>query len=97
MNLISVPLRLAVAFLISLALNSVVLTVDFWIDPRQAELSTSQRFVIWLLRPAEMLTNRLTPGHGGLQILALAMFSVLIYTFGAWVALSVPVWWRRRM
>lgn len=96
MNLISTPSRFGVAFLVSVALNSVVLSIDFLIDPRQAELSRIQRLVIWLLRPAELLVNNLTPGHGGKQLLALAMFSLVIYIFAAWIAISLPVWWRRR-
>jgi hypothetical protein len=88
--------RIAIAFLISIVLNGILLTIDFSIDPRQANLSRVENIVVGLLRPAEALTARLTPGHGGAQISALILFSVVVYTIVAWVVLSLPIWWRRR-
>jgi len=44
--------RLAMAFLISIALNVILFAVDFSIDPRRAELSRIQRSVVSLLSPA---------------------------------------------
>jgi hypothetical protein len=88
--------RLVVAFLISIGLNVVLFAVDFSIDPRQEELSQLQRCVVALLSPADTLTTSLVPGHGGTQILALVIFSVVVYTFVAWMALSLPAWWRNR-
>lgn len=88
--------RLVMAFLISIVLNVILFAVDFSIDPRQAELSRIQRWVVSLLSPAEALAMGFGPGHGGAQILALVMFSVFIYAIAAWVALSLPAWWRRR-
>jgi hypothetical protein len=63
--------RLAMAFLISIALNVILVTVDFSMDPRRAELSRMQRWAVHLLSPAEALTMRFAWGHGGTQILAL--------------------------
>jgi hypothetical protein len=87
---------IAIAFLISLALNCILLAVDFSIDPRQEKLSGVEDVVVRLLRPAEALTMWLVPGHSGTQILALGIFSVLVYTAVAWVVLSLPIWWRHR-
>jgi len=78
--------RLAMAFLISIALNVILFAVDFSIDPRRAELSRIQRWVVSLLSPAEALTMGFAPGHGGAQILALVIFSVFVYAIPAWVA-----------
>jgi hypothetical protein len=84
------------AFLISIGLNAILFAVDFSIDPRRAELSRVQLWVVNLLSPAESLTMGFAPGHGGGQILALVKFSVLVYAVAAWLALSLPAWWRRR-
>ena len=86
----------AVAFLISLALNGIMLAIDFSIDPRHEKLSTIDSIVVALLKPSEALTMWLAPGHGGAQILVLAASSVLVYTVLALVVLSLPMWWRRR-
>ena len=70
--------RLGTAFLISIGWNVILFAVDFSIDPRRAELSRIQRWVVGLLSPAESLTMGFAPGHGGGQILALAVFSVSV-------------------
>lgn len=88
--------RIAISFLISVVLNGILVIIDFSIDPRQAKLSTIQNTVVGLLRPAEALTTRFVPGHGGVQILALVVFSVLAYALVAWAILSLPIWWRHR-
>jgi hypothetical protein len=88
--------HIAIAFLVSIALNAVILSIDFSIDPRQDKLSRIEDIVVGLLRPAEALTTRLAPGHSGAQILALVLFSVAFYALVAWVALGLPLWWRRR-
>ena len=88
--------RVAVAFLASIVLNCVLVAIDFSIDPRQPKLSAIQNAVVGLLRPAEALSMRFAPGHGGVQILALVVLSVLVYALVAWVLLSLPIWWRRR-
>jgi hypothetical protein len=88
--------RIAIAFLISIVLDGILLAIDFSIDPRQNKLSRVEGTVVALLRPGEALTNWLAPGHGGAQILALVVFSVVVYTIVAWVVLSLPVWWRSR-
>ena len=87
--------RLPIALLISITLNVILFAVDFSIDPRQEELSRIQHLVVVLLTPAEVLTMRLTPGHGGAQIFDLVIFSFVIYTIVGWVAVSLPAWWRR--
>lgn len=88
--------KLAMAFLISIGLNAILFAIDFSIDPRRGELSQIQRWAVGLLSPAESLTMGFAAGHGGEQILALVLFSVLVYAIAAWVALSLPAWWRRR-
>ena len=84
------------AFLISTGLNVILFAVDFSIDPRRAELSRIQHWVFDLLSPAEALTTALVPGHGGVQILAFVVFSVVFYAMVGWVFLTLPAWWRRR-
>lgn len=96
MKLFGPPRRLAIAFVLSIVLNFAFVTIDFSIDPRQHNLSILQNAVVGLLRPAEALSMRFTPGHGGLQILGLVIFSILIYAFLGWIILSLPVWWRHR-
>ena len=88
--------RLAMAFLISIGLNVILFAVNFSTDPRRAELSRVQRWVVGLLSPAEALTMGFVPGHGGAQILALVVFSVLFYAMVSWVVLTLPAWWQRR-
>jgi hypothetical protein len=88
--------RLATAFLISVGLNVILFAVDFSIDPRREELSAIQRWVVGLLSPAEALTTGLVPCHGGLQTVALIVFSVVVYAIVSWVVLTLPGWWRRR-
>jgi len=87
---------MAMALLISIGLNAILFAVDFSIDPRRAELSRVQRWVVSLLTPAESLTMVFAPGHGGWQILALVAFSVLVYAIAVCLAISLPAWWRRR-
>jgi hypothetical protein len=88
--------RLAMALLASICLNLILLAVDFSIDPRRAELSRIQHLAVRMLSPAEALTERFAKGHGGPQVMALVVLSVLVYAITAWVVLSVPGWWRRR-
>jgi hypothetical protein len=88
--------RLAPAFLISIALNGVLVAIASSIDPRQENRSRIASIANALLMPANALTERLAPGHGGVQIVLLFMFSIFVYTVVAWVALSLPVWWRNR-
>jgi len=88
--------RLPIALLISITLNVALFAVDFSIDPRRESLSRIQHLVVVLLTPAEALSTRLAPGHGGSQIFDLVVSSFAIYTIAAWVALSLPAWWRRR-
>jgi hypothetical protein len=86
--------RLAMALLISIGLNGAVVAVDFSIDPRRAELSRIQQWAVHLLSPAEALTMFFVPGHGGVQILALVVFSVLSCAIAAWMVLSLLAWRR---
>jgi hypothetical protein len=88
--------RIATALLISIALNGILLAIDFSIGAHEDKLSTIEDVVVELLRPAEALTMWLAPGHGGVQILALAVFSVFFYTVAAWIILSLPIWSRHR-
>jgi len=88
--------RLPIALLISIALNLVLFAVDFSIDPRQEPLPRIQHLVVVLLTPAEALTTRLAPGHGGAQIVALVLFSIVVFAIVSWVALSLAAWWRNR-
>ena len=88
--------RVAVAFLVSLALNGVLLAIASSIDPRQENLSRIASIANALLRPADALTEWLASGHGGAQIVILFVSSVVVYTVVTWVALSLPVWWRHR-
>jgi len=88
--------RLPIALLISIALNVALFAVDFSIDPRQESLSRIQHLVVVLLTPAEALSTRFAPGHGGAQIFDLVVSSFAIYNIAAWVVLSLPAWWRRR-
>jgi len=88
--------RVVIASLASIVLNCVLVAIDFSIDPRQPKLSMIQNAAVGLLRPAEALTMRFAPGHGGEQILALVLFSVVFYALVAWVILNLPVWWRHR-
>jgi hypothetical protein len=88
--------RLPLALLLSIALNVLLFAVDSSIDPRQEELSQIQLCVVSLLKPAVALVTWLAPGHGGVQIFYGVLFSVVVYTVVIWLALSLPVWWRRR-
>ena len=88
--------RMVIAFLISIALNGILLTIDFSIDPQQDKLSRIENIVVGLLGPADALTTWLAPGHGGTQIVVLIISSVVVYAVTAWVVLSLPVWWRSR-
>ena len=88
--------RMVIAFLISIALNGVLLAIASSIDPRQADLSRIASVANVLLGPANALTEWLAPGHGGAQIAALFISSIVLYTGVAWVALSLPVWWQHR-
>lgn len=88
--------RMAAAFLISIALNGLLLAIASSIDPRQQNLSRIASVANALLRPANALTEWLAPGHGGAQIAALFISSIVLYTVVAWVALSLPIWWQHR-
>jgi hypothetical protein len=88
--------RLVIALLVSIAVNIILFAIDFSINPLQPELSRTQQFVVRLLGPADALTTRLAPRHGGAQIAALVMFSVVVYCIVAWVFISLPLWWRNR-
>lgn len=88
--------RVTVAFLASAALNGFLLVVAFSINSKEDKLSRIERIANALLKPAASLTEQLAPGHGGAQILALILFSILVYTVLVWVVLSLPRWWRHR-
>lgn len=88
--------RLPIALLISIALNVALFAVDSSIGPRQESLSRLQHLVVVLLTPAEGLTTLFAPGHGGAQIVALVMFSVVVFAIVSWAALSLAAWWRIR-
>ncbi len=88
--------RVVVALLVSIVLNCVLVAIDFSIDPRSPKLSTLQNVVVGLLRPAAALSVRFVPGHGGLQILALVLFSIVFYALIAWLIFSLPIWWKHR-
>jgi hypothetical protein len=87
---------IAIAFLISIALNGILLAIASSVDPRQENLSRVASAANALLKPAEALTEWLAPGHGGTQIVVLFGSSVVVYAVVAWVVLSLPVWWRHR-
>ncbi len=89
--------RIGLSLLISLILNCVLVAIEFSIDPRQEKLSAVQNIVVGLLKPAEALTTRFVPGHSGAQIVSMIVFSFAVYALIAWVGLSLPVWWRRRI
>ena len=89
--------RLLIALLLSIGLNVALLTVASGIDPRKAELSRIESCSNFLLSPAGTLTAMLVPGHTGVQIVAMALFSFAFYAALAWVAISVPAWWRTRL
>lgn len=89
--------RLVMAFMLSIGFNAVLLAVAFSTDPRRAELSRIERWGNFLLGPAAALTAALVPGHGGAQIVALVLFSFAFYAALAWVAISLPTWWRTRL
>jgi hypothetical protein len=85
-----------IAFLISVALNAFLLAISASTDPRQESLSRIEAIANALLTPAGQLTEWMAPGHGGAQIAVLFISSLACYTVVAWVALSLPVWWRNR-
>ncbi len=88
--------RVAIALLISIALNGILLAIGFSIDPKRENLSRIASVANALLRPAGAFTEQFAPGHGGTQILILIISSLVFYTLVVWVALSLPVWWTRR-
>ncbi len=51
--------RLVAAFLLSIAINAVLLAISFGINPQQQKLSTKQGVAIALLRPAESIAELL--------------------------------------
>ena len=89
--------RIGLSLLISLILNCVLVAIEFSIDPRQEKLSPVQNIVVAFLTPAEALTTRFVPGHSGTQIVSMIVFSFAVYGLIAWIGLSLPVWWRRRV
>jgi hypothetical protein len=88
--------RVAGAFVISIILNGALLAVSISTDPRQEHLSTIESIADALLEPPAQLTMELVPGHSGTQVFMMFLFSLLMYTAMAWVALSPPRGWRRR-
>lgn len=89
-------LRIAIALVISVALNCVLLAVASATDPRQENLSRIESIADALLMPAGELTAWLAPGHTGTQVVVSIVISIAIYTAVAWVTISLPVWWQRR-
>jgi len=88
--------HIMIAFLVSIALNGVLLAVASSIDPTQENLSRAASIANALLKPAGAFTEWLAPGHGGAQIVVLFGSSVVVYAVVAWVAISLPGWWRQR-
>jgi len=88
--------RIISALLVSAVFSAVVLAVDFGINPTQEGLSKAQTAAVALLTPAEFLTEQSAPGHSGVQIVVLAVWTLALYTVLAWVALSLGAWWRSR-
>jgi hypothetical protein len=94
--------RLAIAFLISIALNSFLFAVSFSINPRNPVPNSGvQRIVEALSAPSSTFAEWVAPrGHGGahfvIALIAAVASSVGFYAALAWVILSLPVWWRHR-
>jgi len=94
--------RLAIAFLISIGLNSFLFAVSLSINPHNpAPTSGVERIVDALSAPSSAFAEWIAPpGHGGahfvIALIAAVVFSVCFYAALAWVLVSLPVWWRHR-
>jgi hypothetical protein len=95
MNTRRALLRIAIALVISVALNCVLFAAASSY-PRQENLSRIESIANALLMPAGELTAWLVPGHTGTQVVVSIVISIAIYTAVAWVTISLPAWWQRR-
>ena len=102
MNLLKRYRRIAISFLFSLALNSLLFAVSLSINPRKpVPTSGMQRIVDALSAPSSTFAEWVAPGgHGGthfvIALIAAVASSLVFYAALAWVILSLPVWWRHR-
>lgn len=94
--------RVAIALLISIALNGFLFAVSLSINPReQVPTSRVERIVDALSTPSSAFAEWVAPqGHGGthfvVALMAAIISSLVFYAALAWVVLSLPVWWRHR-
>jgi len=94
--------RITIAFLISIALNSLLFAMSLSINPaKPVPPSGVGRIVDALSAPSSAFAEWVAPrGHGGahfvIALIAAVVSSVVFYAALAWVVLSLPVWWRHR-
>lgn len=88
--------RIILAFLLSTGVSAVLLCIAFSIDPRQSNLSSAQHLAVALLKPADVVTDWIAPGHTGMQFVILSLSAIVFYALVSWVVFSVLRWPRRQ-
>ena len=96
MNFAKQSSKIGVALFISVVLNGIFISVSLRNDPTVYPPSKAQSVVNMLTAPAGTIAEWLAPGHGGKQILALIITSVILYAMMTWCVLSLPGVWRQR-
>ena len=76
------------AFMISLVLNGVLLTIPSFFDPTKYPVSTVGKVVDALGAPGGVIVDRFFPGHDLTQAVIMLTCSVAFYAIVAWVVLS---------
>ena len=86
--------RTAVALIMSIVLNSILMGIPFFVAPEKFQSSAIGKIVNALGRPGGAFTELLLPGHDLPQVILLIISSVLFYTVLAWLMLTL-IFWRR--
>jgi hypothetical protein len=87
--------RIAIALIMSIALNSILMAIPFFVAPETFQSLAIGKIVNALGRPGGAFTEWLLPGHDLPQVALLIVSSVLFYAVLAWLVLTL-IFWRSR-
>ena len=87
--------RIAIALIMSIALNSILMAIPFFVAPEKLQSLAIGKIVSVLGRPGGAFTEWLLPGHDMPQVIMVIVFSLVFYAVLAWLVLRL-IFWRSR-
>jgi hypothetical protein len=87
--------RISIALIMSIALNSILMAIPFFVAPEKLQSLAIGKIVSVLGRPGGAFTEWLLPGHDMPQVIMVIVFSLVFYAVLAWLVLRL-IFWRGR-